>query len=350
MILKANPESLSQAVHALKKNECVGMPTETVYGLAGNGLEPVAIARIFETKERPTFDPLILHISPSMLPRIETWVTFPSPELKKTFEICAQAFWPGPLTMLFQKKPIVPDLATSGLPEVAIRMPSHPVAISLIDAFGGPLAAPSANKFGSMSPTRAAHVEKELGDRISIILDGDASAVGVESTVIRILPNKIEILRPGGVSAESLTQATTLRTEFSMNPHSTLSASPGTLENHYAPQTPLLILPRKLVGGPVQELKNWVHDQKKKFGAKNSTLILFSESHADKYESGGVDLFEQSICLSEKGKPSEIASNLFSILRQTDESGTHIIFVEPVTEATGLWPAIHDRFSKAARK
>lgn len=347
--MKPSPE-IQSAAEAIKRGECVGMPTETVYGLAADGLNPTALARVFEIKERPTFDPLILHISPTLLPRLGEWVQFKTPEQESIFKTLSEKFWPGALTILFQKKPIIPDLATSGLPEVAIRMPLHPVAQALIDAVGRPLAAPSANRFGSMSPTQASHVVKELGDRITFILDGGPSAIGVESTVVRILPGALEILRPGGVSREQLEAATGLKVTLSPTPHATLSASPGTLENHYAPKAKLFIIPASLLGAPIQDLKNWVWELKKKYSAKRIAGILISKSHQSRYETGTQPLCDQWFSLSDSGKPVDVAHSLFAVMRAADETKPDLILVEPITEKTGLWIAIQDRLKKASYK
>ncbi|MCM0605536.1 MAG: threonylcarbamoyl-AMP synthase [Xanthomonadaceae bacterium] len=342
--------NLKQAAELIRQGQCVGMPTETVYGLAGDALNPKALARIFEIKERPTFDPLILHISPKILSRLNEWVTFKNPKQEVTFKKLSGKFWPGALTILFQKKPIVPDLATSGLPEVAIRMPNHPVAQALIDEVDRPLAAPSANKFGSISPTTSSHVLKELGSRVTLVLNGGSSLIGVESTVIRIHDDSIEILRPGGVSQEELTACTGLRVNQSTSSHGTLSASPGTLDNHYAPKTKLFLIPTSLLGAPIQDLKNWVWDLKKKHGAKKIAGIMLSASHRSKFETGSQLLADKWFSLSEKNQPTEIAHSLFAILREVDESGVDLIIAEPVTEKSGLWPAIEDRLKKASTK
>lgn len=342
-ILSPSPAHIKRAAELIKQGELIGMPTETVYGLAGHGLKPESLALIFETKERPTFDPLILHISPSMLPRLGEWGELESKKIPASL-------WPGPLTILFKKKSIIPDLATSGLIEVAIRMPNHPVAIALIDAVGAPLAAPSANLFGSISPTTAEHVMKELGGRIPLILDGGATTVGVESTVIRMHADKIEILRPGGITSENLSKVTGLKVELANNPHASLSASPGTLENHYAPSTRMLMIPKSMISGPIAEIRNWVWEQKKKFKAKSTACILMSERHKHKYDMGGAPLFDQWFSLSKKGADHEVALSLFATLRQADESRSDLLFVEPVTVTGGLWTAIEDRIKKASTK
>lgn len=212
-IVPPTPESIQQVAEALRHDEVVGMPTETVYGLAGNARSPIALARIFETKERPTFDPLIIHVGRfSGLDdfKVLGLVDFKalSAERIRQLEILIEKFWPGPLTLVLPKDPSVPDLATSGLPTVAIRMPEHPVALALIQAAQTPLAAPSANRFGRISPTTAQAVEQELGDRISWIIDGGPSTIGVESTILSLaFPDELVILRPGGTPPEAIEAA-----------------------------------------------------------------------------------------------------------------------------------------------
>src|SRR5271163_382355 len=197
-IVAPSAESISRAVELLRAGEVIGLPTETVYGLAGDGLNPAALARIFETKHRPLFDPLILHFADA---ESAFAVAEDVPEIARRL---AEKFWPGPLTLVLRKKEIVPDLATSGLPNVALRVPAHPVAQALLRAFGGPLAAPSANRFGRISPTDAQAVRAELGDAVPLILDGGPCAVGVESTVLLLSKVQPVLLRAGGISLEEI--------------------------------------------------------------------------------------------------------------------------------------------------
>jgi L-threonylcarbamoyladenylate synthase len=196
-IAPLSPESLARAVELLRAGEVVGLPTETVYGLAGDAMNPVALARIFEVKRRPLFDPLILHFA-------DAAAAFDVAEqIPTAARELAQRFWPGPLTLVLLKRDFVPDLATSGLPHVAIRVPAHPVAQAVLRAFHGPLAAPSANRFGRISPTDAQAVQAELGEGVSLILDGGPCGVGLESTVIFISEHQPILLRAGGVPRDS---------------------------------------------------------------------------------------------------------------------------------------------------
>ncbi|MCE0484321.1 MAG: threonylcarbamoyl-AMP synthase [Methylacidiphilales bacterium] len=223
--------TLTRAVELLRQGQVIGLPTETVYGLAGDGLNPAALARIFEIKQRPLFDPLILHFAEAEA-AFSLAATVP-PQARQL----AERFWPGPLTLVLAKKEIVPDLATSGLPNVALRVPVHPVAQALLRAFGGPLAAPSANRFGRISPTDAAAVHTELGDAVPLILDGGPCNVGVESTVLDLSGEKPVLLRAGGISLEEI-ESITGPVERAQ-PVDARPQSPGQLKHHYAPRKPL---------------------------------------------------------------------------------------------------------------
>ena len=194
-------EAVAMAVEVLNRQDLVALPTETVYGLAGDALQAEAVTKIFETKDRPSFDPLIVHVeSQTWLAKLTRVPKNPSPLLERLME----RYWPGPLTILFPKSDLVPELVTAGLDQVAIRMPGHPVFREVLRAFGKPLAAPSANRFGRVSPTRADHVFDELVGRIPLILDAGPISWGLESTIVRIVGPTIEILRPGAVTEKEL--------------------------------------------------------------------------------------------------------------------------------------------------
>ena len=207
------------------------MPTETVYGLAGDGLNPTALARIFEVKQRPLFDPLILHFA-DMAGAFDLAGQIPTSARE-----LAQRFWPGPLTIVVLKKAMVPELATSGLPNVALRVPAHPVAQALLRAFGGPLAAPSANRFGRISPTDAQAVQTELGDAVPLILDGGPCGVGLESTVIFLSEHQPVLLRAGGIPLEEIESV--IGPIKHATPVDDRPLAPGQLKHHYAPRKPL---------------------------------------------------------------------------------------------------------------
>lgn len=353
-VLEPTTAHIRSAAELLQAGDVVGMPTETVYGLAGHGLRTDSLSKIFSVKERPTFDPLILHISPSLLPRLTEWVVFPTGKSRGCLDRLIQRYWPGPLTILFKKKAIIPDLATSGSPEVAIRMPSHPVAMHLIEIVGVPLAAPSANRFGRISPTTALDVVKELNGKITVVLDGGPSLVGVESTVIRVTDTGIEILRPGGVSLEELSQTTGVPVKQISIPSAALSevksASPGLLENHYAPRTPMILVSDTFSEKPFDDIRNHIWEKKKKHSAKSIALIAVSKSNMEKYSFSSSPLFQKNFYFSDKGSRIEIAQSLFQTLRAADESGVDLIFCENVSDISGLGAAISDRLYKASFK
>ncbi len=236
---------LALAVRLLRAGKLVAFATETVYGLGADALNPLAVARVFEAKRRPKFDPLIVHLSDA--DELDRYAARIPPDAVRL----AQAFWPGPLTLVLPKRDIVPDLVTAGLDSVALRVPAHPQARALIAAADTPLAAPSANRFGSISPTTAAHVAEQLGDRIDYILDGGPCDVGIESTIVGVLHDRPEILRLGGLSVEQIRDVVG---EVSIRPASsdpggrsenaTPQLAPGMLERHYAPRTPLVVIER----------------------------------------------------------------------------------------------------------
>jgi L-threonylcarbamoyladenylate synthase len=306
----------------LQDGKLVGIPTETVYGLAGNALDAKAVALIFETKNRPSFDPLILHTS--SLKRVGDFVAeFPS-ELKKL----AEAFWPGPLTLLLPKRAIVPDLVTSGLDRVAVRVPNHSLTLTLLEALDFPLAAPSANPFGYISPTQPSHVEVQLGEKIPYILDGGASAVGLESTIVGMEANELIIYRLGGLEIseiERLVGPVRIRDHSSSNP-----AAPGQLESHYAPRKPFLL-------GDLKQLIVENLEREIDF-AVLSFSDFFPEVRA-----------ERQIALSRSGDMHEAAKNLFSAMRRLDESPASLILAE-LSPDTGLGKAINDRLKRAATR
>jgi len=234
-IAPATAEAIFRAVALLREGQVIGLPTETVYGLAADALNPAALARIFEVKQRPLFDPLIIHYA-DMAGAFDLAKQVPSIARE-----LAQRFWPGPLTLVMLKTDAVPDLATSGLPNVALRVPAHPVAQALLRAYAGPLAAPSANRFGRISPTDAQAVWAELGDAVPLILDGGPCAVGLESTVLDLSGLKPVLLRAGGVPVEEI--------EALIGPVERANAArerplaPGQLKHHYAPRKRLRLVP-----------------------------------------------------------------------------------------------------------
>ena len=300
-------DGVAEAVSLLAEGLPVALPTETVYGLAADALSPGACACIFEAKERPLSDPLIVHI-PSLdwLSRIAA----PSPLALAL----AERFWPGPLTLVLPRQALVPDIVTAGQNTVAIRMSAHPVFAEVVQAFGRPVAAPSANRFGRISPTCAAHVTSELDGRIAMILDGGPCTHGIESTIVHVLPNRLQILRPGPITEDDLRA-------FAPVFHGPSGiAAPGGLKSHYAPCTKLVI-----------------ERSPKPKGARNG---LLSWSHTG-------EGFFQAEFLSRSGDLREAAANLYGAMRRLDEAGLDLIIAEALPES-GIGAAIMERLRKAA--
>lgn len=309
-------QAVAAAAEVLSRKGVVGLPTETVYGLAGDALEPEAVAKIYEAKERPSFDPLIVHIGDlSWLPKL----TRSSQTSSLVLETLMKRFWPGPLTILFSKSDAVPDLLTAGLQTVAIRMPRHPLFMEILRAFGKPLAAPSANRFGRVSPTRAEHVFDELKGKIPLILDAGPTIVGLESTIVRVEQEKIEILRQGPVTEEMLAEIAPVKESAATEE----IVAPGQTASHYAPEKLVhLFKPEAMV----------VHSH-------NDALICWGPiRHAE-------DFFVVR-SLSETRDLRVAAQRLFGLLREMDRLSVGRIYIEPVPEI-GLGRAIMNRIRRA---
>lgn len=314
-----NTDLIHQAAEIIRQGGVVAFPTETVYGLGANALNPLAVARIFEIKNRPYFDPLIVHIARlNELSRLVIDIPVPANKLTKRF-------WPGPLTIVLSKRDEVPDLVTAGLPTVAIRMPRHFLALQLIEEAGCSIAAPSANPFGYVSPTTATHVRDQLGSQVDLILDGGACEVGLESTIISFAEERSRLLRPGGLPLEEI-ESIIGKVEINRIEEERPS-SPGLLPRHYAPRTPIVIEGRE---------KNFDSFQNKKVG-----FLAFRE----------VDdslPFEHVEILSARGDLREAAANLFAAIRRLDALNLDLILAESVPEK-GLGRAIMDRLRRASR-
>jgi len=296
----------------------VAIPTETVYGLAGNALNEIAVAKIFAIKNRPSFDPLIIHVPDADAVRKYTT------EFPEALQKLAATFWPGPLTLLLPKKDIIPDLVTSGLPRVAIRIPGHPLAKELLKSIDFPLAAPSANPFGYISPTSAKHVSDQLSGKIPYILDGGECRVGLESTIVGWEDGEVVIYRLGGIEVEEIRKLAG-NVKIFLNQSSNPNA-PGMLKSHYAPRKPLYL--------------NHLEENIQKFAGKKIGLICMDE----------VPVSEQvfrTVYLSKTGDMQEAARNLFAALRTLDQSEVDIILAAPAPEE-GLGRAINDRLRRAA--
>lgn len=315
--VKATTKNIKKAAEIIRNGGTVAFPTETVYGLGTDGLNPIAVAKIFEIKNRPTFNPLILHIA----------------DKRDLDSICnvndirvlnlIDKFWPGPLTLVLPKKAIVPEIVTADNPTVAVRMPNNSIALELIKKSGVPIAAPSANLFNRLSPTKASHVYNQLGDNVDMILDGGDTDVGVESTIIEISETGINILRPGGITKEAVEELLSCKVEVKQK--TTDPNSPGQLPFHYSPQTPLKFLSDVNI---------------ENYSGKRTGAIFLSKQTIEFN-------FREVSLLSLNGNLREAAANLFSALHYLDSLNLDIILVEPLPEK-GLGLAMMDRLKKAA--
>ncbi|MGK9475525.1 L-threonylcarbamoyladenylate synthase [Melioribacter sp. OK-6-Me] len=327
-IYKYNDKSLHKAAELIKNGELVAFPTETVYGLGADGLNPIAVAKIFEKKNRPSFNPLILHIADKT--SLKNYVYYDEPIIDKLID----KFWPGPLTLVLPKKKSVPDIVTSGNDTVAIRMPNNEIALKLIRLSQRPIAAPSANRFGHLSPTDAEHVKKSLGDDL-FILDGGKCAIGLESTIIGYKNGAFLLLRPGGIPVDDIEEITGHLTINDKN--DSAPESPGQLPFHYSPEIPLFIINKSLLSDKVflDSLKN------KKVG-----LLLFKDDEiATKLM---LSNYSKKI-LSASGNMAEAAANFFKFLHDFEIERVDLILAEAV-EPEGLGLAIMDRLKRAAKR
>jgi L-threonylcarbamoyladenylate synthase len=312
-LLSPTPQAIAEAGEALRNGQLVAFPTETVYGLGADATNGLAVARIFKAKGRPTFNPLIVHVA-----GIEAAEAIAAlPPIGKTL---ATAFWPGPLTLVLARRAgsTVSDLVSAGLATVAVRAPDHPLARALLAAARVPVAAPSANRSGHVSATRADHVLADLGDRIDFVMDGGPTAYGIESTVVDLAGDEIAILRPGAITTDQIAavtgKAVVARPETGSAP-----SSPGQLASHYAPRSGLRL-----------NASNW-----------SSTEAVLAFGNAPDLPSRAI------INLSSSGDLIEAASNLFAALRKLDAAGAETIAVMPIPRE-GLGEAINDRLRRAA--
>ncbi|HMT29375.1 MAG TPA: L-threonylcarbamoyladenylate synthase [Bacteroidia bacterium] len=311
---------ISYATAILRKGRLVAIPTETVYGLAGNALDENAVMQIFNTKNRPEFDPLIVHVSG--IAEVEKYVE----EIPAAARLLMEKFWPGPLTILLKKKSIIPDLVTSGLDTVAVRMPDHPLTLELLKALDFPLAAPSANPFGYISPTTAQHVADQLGGKLEYILDGGPCDVGIESTIVGFENEKLVVYRLGGTTVNEISAVVG---EVLVAPNSTSNPkAPGMLKSHYAPSKPLYF-------GNLKELM-------KEHAKSNFAILCFTGKEINAAIKSNV-----IIRLSPEGKMEEAARNLFSALRQLDRMQVDCILAEQFPDVE-LGKAINDRLKRAS--
>ena len=314
-IAPATEENLRRAADLLRAGELVSFPTETVYGLGGDASNPEAVGKIFAAKGRPADHPLIVHLAGATdLPR---WAaTVPEEAI-----LLAEKFWPGPLTLVLQRGPEVPPQVTGEQPTVALRVPGHPLAHRLLELFGGGVAAPSANRFGRLSPTTAQHVAAELDERVALILDGGPAEVGVESTIVDLSGAEPRILRPGGVSREQL--AALLGSRLAAGPATSGSPRvPGALESHYAPSSGLQLLSPDLLDS--------------RLGSTPVSVLSPRPAPLD----------FQGRWSRLPADPRGYARGLYAALRELDELGLPILVEEPPPGAE--WEAVHDRLRRAS--
>jgi L-threonylcarbamoyladenylate synthase len=324
MLPSGTPEERAKAVMSaaafLRRGDPVALPTETVYGLAADALNSIAVAKIFEAKQRPRFDPLIVHLPDrAWLDRVAQIRHGDRQLILKLID----RFWPGPLTLVLQRQSMIPDIVTAGLDTVAVRMSTHPVFAEIIREFGSPLAAPSANRFGRLSPTAAAHVVEELDGLIPMIIDAGPSEHGIESTIIAIRNDRIELLRRGPISAEELSEFgnVVMATRNALTPE-----APGQLPAHYAPRTPLVI---------VEDVASFAAPEQKRCG-----LLTWNSGEKPAQ-------FAAVRHLTSRKDLREAASNLFRCLRELDHENLDLIVAEKIPEQS-LGCAIMDRLRRAA--
>lgn len=319
--LTAAPADLARAAELLRQGACVALPTETVYGLAADATNPAALAQVFAIKGRPLLDPLIVHVLDQAA---LAQVAEPDPRLAKLAQL-----WPGPLTVVLRRKPVVPDLVTAGKDTVAVRIPAHPLFREVLRLAGRPLAAPSANPFGYVSPTKAAHVRDSLGGRCPWIVDGGACAHGVESTILDLsVPGRARLLRPGPIPVETLRELLgEVEIVTRAAPAHAAQDAPGMLERHYSPATRVALFP---------------HGTSPVITAPRSAVLFLGRRAAPP---AAADVF----LLSESGSTEEAARHLFDLLRQLDGRGYAIIHAELAPPA-GLGAAFNDRLTRAAAR
>mgnify|MGYP000347559708 FL=1 len=308
---------VSKAANLLLAGELVAIPTETVYGLAANALDASAVSKIYNAKQRPSFNPLIVHIANT--DEVLKYVTEFSPLARQL----AEAFWPGSLTILMPKNDAVPDLVTAGLPNVALRVPKHPLTLKLLSLLNFPLAAPSANISNTVSPTNARRVDQSLGDTVSYILDGGKCDVGVESTIVSVIENQVTLLREGGISKEQIEAK--LGVNVCTQADEKITA-PGQLKKHYATQKPLFLV-------------DDMQDALLRYQTEKVSVLLFNK----------IETTENQIpyLLSSDYNLSEIANNLFETMHLADEDNSEFILAERCKNE-GIGRAINDRLLRAS--
>jgi L-threonylcarbamoyladenylate synthase len=320
-VVRATQVEIETAVQALRDGELVAFPTETVYGLGANAQNPVAVRKIFELKGRPPDHPVIVHLdSPRFLHR---WVR----EVPQSATRLAEAFWPGPLTLVMPRAANVHDVITGGQDTIAIRVPAHPMAQQLLTAFGGGIAAPSANRYGRLSPTRAEHVREEFGETVRVILDGGECQIGLESTIVACEGENVRLLRPGAVTAAQLRRVT--GEELLLGAQLGSPRVPGSTPTHYAPATPLTVVP----AGEVDAQADAASAGGRRVAVLAQRLPLRSHKYVTWINAGR--------------RPESYARDLYTNLRTLDKAGCQRILVQAVPDSE-QWDAIRDRLLRAA--
>ena len=319
-VVRATQVEIETAVQALRDGGLVAFPTETVYGLGANAQNPAAVRKIFEAKGRPTTHPVIVHLDSQRY--LHRWVS-EVPELALRL---AERFWPGPLTMVKPRAANVHDVVTGGQDTVAVRVPSHPMAQQLLTAFGGGIAAPSANRYGKLSPTRAEHVREELGEMVKVILDGGECQIGLESTIVSFEDSSVRLLRPGAVTAAQIRQ---VAGELLMGASPAAPRVPGGTPSHYAPTTPMTIVPAGEIDAHAAAQSEG--------GRRVAVLAQRLPLRAHKYVTW----------INAGRRPEQYGHDLYANLRTLDKAGCQRILVQDVPEGEP-WDAIRDRLLRAA--
>jgi L-threonylcarbamoyladenylate synthase len=315
------PAAIARAAEHLRDGSLVAFPTETVYGLGADAANPEAVRRIFAAKGRPADHPVIVHLGDAA--QLTRWArSVPAVALR-----LAEAFWPGPLTLILPRASHVADVITGGQDSVGLRVPSHPVARELLAAFGGGIAAPSANRFGRISPTKAQHVAEDIGDSAAMILDGGACAIGIESTIVAITGDRPVLLRPGGINVLALSR---VLGEPVAEPDATAPRASGTLAAHYAPRTPASLLAADMLRAEISQLDE-----------RDEIVAVLARTLAPPADFNGM-------WLRAPADADRYAHDLYSNLRALDAANADVILIESVPE-DDAWLAVRDRLSRATR-
>lgn len=318
----SSPDDIAFAVNVLRSGGLVAFPTETVYGLGADAANERAVMTVFSTKGRPADHPLIVHLATAA--EMTRWAR----DIPDVAWRIAERFWPGPLTLILRRAPGVSDAVTGGQDTIGLRVPAHPVALALLKAFGGGIAAPSANRFGRISPTSAAHVLAEFGHSLPCVIDGGRCEIGLESTILDLSGGSPRVLRPGAITPAALNQI--LNTEFATSTDN-VPRVPGSLASHYAPETPLRLLPRAELKAAALALLQ-----------RGQTVTVVSSQPAE---------IHQSAChwLMMPDNAAQYGQSLYALLRDIDKSACDYILIE-LPPAQMQWEAVNDRLTRAAGK